>query len=289
MSIFNAIKCDIEHYDIDIADDFESFINLKLLALLEFTCDITASSLHPMDNFLFKYNPHASSSKRWIYNFNYLGTINYVDISLDNKTNYYSDQSELKQKRYHSTVPFENQRFLITFKFDISNIPSTILMNTNYVSISVDASFNFMSAHFERRFDFSASVKEKDLTTLFLNKSSIFLVKTMNDHKKTIANIEFFCNSSFSNKTIIFGVNDIPELYSSDYLNFENSFLNIMRCCEDFPDLFSDIFNDYPSYNDLAINGLDGFKGFLYKFRIDYASDKTTLTSNLDLFDMHII
>lgn len=194
---------------------------------------------------------------------------------LENEVLYNFEYGEIRLATY-------SNKLSVCIFFNSDNVPM-IPSGSQWCHINVDDMLNYEKATFQSRFNFGNQIPHHPDNTF-----GIFSIE-----KSFNSNLEFEPNFvyslwGFNSGVIDFNRIKFPKLFFENNNDFHAPLMKMLEYCSKKPDIFYDIFEEYPCHEEM-IDNPEEFKTFLRLFHKQYTRSKKILKSNILLLDMKSI
>lgn len=234
----------------EIDPDLHELIIQKLLTLFNYLCPFDLSD-KDSGGFVFK---QSMLENEFLYNFEY---------------------GEIRLTTY-------SNKLSVCIFFNSDNVP-VIPAGSHWCHIDVDDMLTYEKATFQTRINFGAQFPHySDIT-----RSSFYIHKNFNSQLEFDSKLVYSL-SGFNSGGIDFNQIKFPKVFFENNNEFHAPLMKMLECCSKKPDVFYDIFEDYPCHEDM-IDDPDEFKSFLRLYHTQYNRSKKVLKSKILLLDMQNI
>lgn len=166
--------------------------------------------------------------------------------------------------------------------FNNANVP-LIPAGSQWCHIDVDNDLNYIKATFQSRFNFGQQIAHHANIT----RSSFYIDKSFNDQLELETELVYSLHGC-ERGGVHFNKIRFPKVFFENNNEFHAPLMKMLDCCSKKPDLFYDIFQEYP-YHEEMIDDPAVFKSFLRLFHTQYKNSKKVLKSKVLLLDMQRI
>lgn len=194
---------------------------------------------------------------------------------LENEFLYNFEYGEIRVTTY-------SDKLSVCIFFNSANVP-LIPAGSQWCHIDVDNDLNYKKATFQSRFNFGQQIAHHENIT----RSSFYIDKSFNEQLELETELVYGLNG-FERGGIHFNKIRFPKVFFENDNEFHAPLMKMLNCCSKKPDIFYDIFAEYP-YHEEMIDDPDVFKSFLRLFHTQYTKSKKVLKSKVLLLDMHTI
>jgi len=156
------------------------------------------------------------------------------------------------------------------------NIP----VGTSWCTIYLDDDLNYQHVNFQSRFNFGRTLPHTGYNTL----GSLFFDRIF-DKNFNYSTKFIYTLTGYLSDGIDFNNSSIPPIFLENNNEFFAPLMKMLDVYSNNEDLFYDIFNEYPSHEDI-VEDVNNFKSFLLMYYEQYTNNYELLKSKILLFDM---
>lgn len=252
MTILSKLQASVNQ---EIDPSLNELIIQKLLILFQYVCP-------------FELSNKDSSNKD-------SGVLVFENTLLENEFLYNFEYGEIRLTTY-------SNKLSVCIFFNSSNVPM-IPAGAHWCHIDVDDILTYKKATFQSRFNFGHQIAHHS----DISHSSFYIDKIFNSQLEFESNLVYSLNG-FNSGSIHFNSIRFPKVFFENNNEFHAPLMKMLEYCSKNPDLFYDIFEEYPCHEEM-IEDPDEFKAFLKLFHTQYTKSKKVLKSKILLLDMQEI